>query len=612
MLAHFPTLLPDELLYSGIARYHLMSGHYTQKQTIHSLFFEDRMVCSTVDLPSHISYLSKQLNNIYTVEQLIFSHTLFPFYSTFLTVEKAQHIFSLMSEGSPWGEVHISLGLAACSVKRPKYLKYCMGCITEDIACYNEPFWHRSHQLPGVYFCPIHKVELTESTIYSPTRNHKFEYVPLVRIETQGSNLAVNPNWKSHLLLIAEYSSELLVKENGYSDFTKNYKAYLVEKGYITIRGRIRFKQLISDFYDFFSNGLLEYLNCEINLKSDDTWFHKVIRGTKGGIHPLRHILLHIFLEIKIIEKQTKEMDFPFGEGPWPCLNKAAEHFMNNTINECKVTRDFKSGLPVGTFKCSCGFKYSRKGPDMSTEDRYRIGRIKCFGDVWMKKLNEVNQQDLSLRSKAKLLGVDPMTVKRYTGQKKVISKEQESQENQDEKEHRRERFLISLKEAEEKKKSVRQLNSKDYMWLYRLDRKWLEEIMHQREKIQKSGSIVVDWPERDKAVLDEVKKSYKFLVDEKKPKRITISELSRCMTGSLGDFLHNCLNKLPQTKEYLELVLESTEQFQIRRLEWAAERLEKETINIQGWQLLKLAGLNKPLKPQVELKYKEIIKYYV
>lgn len=580
-----------------------MSGNYAQKQTVHSLF-EGRMVCATVDLPAHIKYLSKQLNNIYTVDQLISNHTLYPYYTTFLSKQRAEKIQILMSEGSPRGEVHFSLGLAASTVYRPKYLRYCKECIKEDTKTYNEPYWHRSHQIPGVYFCPIHKVGLIESTVFSPTREHKFEYVPLSQLEVGQSSLKItNSKWKSHLLLIAECSYEILKNQNKFIDISKGYKAYLNENGYITAGSRIRFKSLIYDFIDFFSIDLLEYLNCKIDLKSDDTWFHKIIRGGSGGTHPLRHILVQIFLRVNISEQKN---NIPFGDGPWPCLNKAAEHFMKNTINECNITRDYKTGFPVGTFRCSCGFEYSRKGPDKSKEDRYKIGRIKSFGSVWMDKLKEYNQKDLSLRAKARLLGVDPITVKKYMNHPITINRDEDKLDNQMEKIKRRERFLISIKETKGNSIPISKLNSRDYLWLYRHDREWLNQNIPQSQNNKKKGDVV-DWQARDNKVLDEVKNAFYLLQNESKPKKISISELSRNMDDNLGDFLHNCLNKLPRTKDYINSIIQTTEQYQIVRLEWAASELQKESFKIKGWELLKLAGLNKPLKEGVALKFQEL-----
>ncbi|HWO75985.1 MAG TPA: TnsD family Tn7-like transposition protein [Bacillus sp. (in: firmicutes)] len=608
MLAFFPTLFPDELLYSGIARYHLMSGSFAQKQSVYNLF-DNKLVCSTADLPTHLKYLCRNLNNLYTAEQLIKNHTLYTYYSKFLTKEKAKHIFLLMNEGSPYGAVHILLGLVSSSVKLPRYLRYCKECITEDTVRYNEPYWHRSHQLPGVYFCPIHKSELIHTNILCSTRDHKFKFVPLIQVKkNQSKKRFVSPNWRDLLIKIAEYSSQMLKNDgNDYTDIFKIYRTYLNKRGYITVRGRVRFKHLISDFCNFFSIDLLALLNCNIEHKNNDTWFHKIVRGENTGSHPLRHVLLHIFLGLKLNQQQFGQLDLPFGQGPWPCLNKAAGHFMKNIISAVYITRDSKSGSPVGTFKCSCGFEYSRKGPDNSMEDRYRIGRIKSFGPVWMKKLNQYNQQDLSLREKGRLLGVDPLTVKKYTNHPLQKYQSIDEQNHQKEKNGRRERYLVSKKEAEDINISKRELNREDYIWVYKHDRKWLEQNKPKSKRVLKK-SVIVDWQERDKVVLNGVNKALKILLNENKPKRITISELSRNMEENIGRFLHRCLNKLPNTREYLKLIVETTEQYQIRRLEWAANELKKESFKIHGWRLLKKAGLNRPLKERVETKYQDLI----
>lgn len=39
-------------------------------------------------------------------------------------------------------------------------MQYCAHCIESDRAVYGEPFWHRSHQLPTVFYCPKHCVLL--------------------------------------------------------------------------------------------------------------------------------------------------------------------------------------------------------------------------------------------------------------------------------------------------------------------------------------------------------------------------------------------------------------------------------------------------------------------
>lgn len=138
----------------------------------------------------------------------------------------------------------------------------------------------------------------------------------------------------------------------------------------------------------------------------------KVLRKT---FHPLRHLLLMQFLDLTLDKVFNDNIEYkPFGEAPWPCLNGGAEHYLQPVIDNLKITYDGKSKKTIGTFTCSCGFVYSRSGPDMNKEDRYKVGRIKIFGPVWEKKLRNLVQQKLSLRQIARELKVDPVTVDRY------------------------------------------------------------------------------------------------------------------------------------------------------------------------------------------------------
>lgn len=64
----------------------------------------------------------------------------------------------------------------------------------------------------------------------------------------------------------------------------------------------------------------------------------------------------------------------------------------------------------IGTFTYSCGFIYARK----HTTDIFEVGRVKAFGEVWMKKLESLEKEKWSIRAMARILGVDSKTIKRY------------------------------------------------------------------------------------------------------------------------------------------------------------------------------------------------------
>ncbi|CUB12447.1 hypothetical protein BN2127_JRS1_04234 [Bacillus cereus] len=51
-----------------------------------------------------------------------------------------------------------------------------------------------------------------------------------------------------------------------------------------------------------------------------------------------------------------------FGEGPYICLNKAAEHYNTRIIKTVEIKK-FKDKIK-GVFECNCGFSYSKLVPD--------------------------------------------------------------------------------------------------------------------------------------------------------------------------------------------------------------------------------------------------------
>jgi len=556
-LAYFPTLYKDELLYSGIARYHRTSGNRTQKQTIFDLFGE-RLVCATTDLPSHIGEMINRISYEYSCNQIINNHTMFPYFSSFMNEARKEDVKQLMEKGASEGVVHAKLGLLASKVKSPAYLRFCLKCYEEELLD-SEPYWHRTHQLPGVVFCDVHNEMLYESNITLTTQEHKFKFTSLVQVNIKDAKIIeVKSNWIETLQLIAKYSIGLLSP----SKLEKpSYKNSLESLGCITFNGRYRFDRLIREVKGYFGEDLLQFLNCDIPLKSSDTWLHKIIRGSEVS-HPLRHVLLQCLFSFHK-EIPISKLEIPFGNGPWPCLNKVADHYKKTVIEKCVITLCSKTKLPVGTFICCCGFEYSRRGPDKNESDRLKIGRIKSFGSIWREKLNELQSSNLSLRAKAAILGVDPGTVKNQSV-----------------------RLVDSVRIKTYKKKS---------------------KIVC--EKKNKQVENRVNWNQRDKTLIKEIQRVIPLIKSIDKPIRLTMASLARAITDKkLKLTLRNSLDKLPNTKKYIKKCVETKEQFQIRRLLWAAEQLKNSEYKIAGWRLMRYAGLNQPLKGEVRKNYLRII----
>ncbi|MEO3946740.1 TnsD family Tn7-like transposition protein [Gorillibacterium sp. CAU 1737] len=570
MLAYFPTLYKDELLYSSIARYHVVSGNKTQRQTIEDLF-GNRSVCATADLPSHLTCLSNNLNGQYTADQIIKNHTLLPYYTSFMKQNKIHQVQSLMEAGNKQGEVHASLGLLASSIKLPVKLRFCSECFKSDSEIC-EPYWHRCHQLPGVFICPLHRSILKISRVEYSTLHHKFSFVPLaMHGESDYTEPDIDANWLDHLAFIAVQSNLLLQSQSKSKEKTASYRMVLPKERYQTIGGRVRFNRLIQDFRNIYTDKLLEYLDCGIDSNSTDTWLHKIIRHQEEIMHPLRHLLILGFFEKSVGSFFVTPHNHPFGNGPWPCLNKAADHYNQSVVEKCAVTHCSTTSKPVGTFQCSCGFVYSRRGPDTCDEDRNRIGRIKAFGPVWYDQLRCLNKTSTSLRQKAKILGVDPGTVKNQTEHldtNKAILNQVRSQSQ-----------AIRSRKINKKGCSLTKVNRK------------------------------VDWDQRDEILYIAVVKAVEQMKQLPYPQRISLASIARHTdSGNLKHKLMKNLNKLPKTNEFVKTHVDSTETYQIRRLTWAASELNETEGKVLGWRLLKLAGLNHPLRKEVNVKYLELL----
>lgn len=84
MLAYFPAIYPDELLYSVLARYHLHMGMPHVSSTLESLF-GNRKVIAAFDLPGNLQALAERIpsDRKLSAEKMIDELTLYPYFSAF-------------------------------------------------------------------------------------------------------------------------------------------------------------------------------------------------------------------------------------------------------------------------------------------------------------------------------------------------------------------------------------------------------------------------------------------------------------------------------------------------------------------------------------------------
>lgn len=590
MLPFFTEPYPDELIYSAIARYHFYSGNLDCKDTLEEVF-QSRTVIPSLEIGSHFANLVTQIGTNYSVEKLLSEHTIYPYYAPLLTSMRQQQIMRDV-KGDGKG-LYARLGMVAGSICKKDGLYYCSQCANNDIERFGEPYIHREHQLQGINVCAHHSLHLKKYPI-DFTMSSRIEFIRfeqkkmdlsvLQGVQEKYSDLEVQLARMAYKLLkvnISKFSREKIVNK---------YRALLRERGYITTANHVRQQDLHKDFLRKIPNDFLEKYESFLDTDDEYNWLKVLTRNINRHVHPIRHLYFLCFLEQDVerfLEEVTEDQG-SFGSGPWPCLNKAANHYKRLVIEKVTVTRDYKSNAPIGTFECSCGFVYARKGPDQFTDDLYHIGRIKVFGNLWKAKLIELEAEQIySIRALAKMMGVDSKTIKKY-----LQSDEDNSSVDRtpSQLELHRQTVLNGINShPDHSRTAIRKLFPKEYMYLYRYDKAWLlERLPNKKAPIQSKGNT--DWYVRDLEYMSKMKALHKELISLEKPVRITKSLIGKRL-GIVAN-LENHLDKLSLTATYLNKICESVQAFQIRRCCKIIDRMIKNEEPVLLWKVQRLGGV--------------------
>ncbi|OZI11274.1 transposase [Bacillaceae bacterium SAS-127] len=608
MLPFFTNPYPDELLYSAIARYHFYSGNLDYKDTLEELF-DNRSVIPSVEIGSHFSVLAAKLGLHYSNEKLLAKHTIYPYYSSFLDKDRQQEILNDVQELGQ--ALYTRLGTVAGSICRKKGLYYCAECARLDIEKYGDPYIHREHQLQGIDYCPHHELQLKK---YPITKDSRIAYIRFEEKYMNFSPLYKVDSYKDISIQLAKQAYKLLqlsLHSLCREEIRLKYRALLRERNLVTASNHVRQEELYRAINSYFPQGFLEKYESSINQEDEYNWLKIITRNTKRHVHPFRHLLLLHFLEQDINDfVEVASDNGPFGSGPYPCLNRAATHYKELMIPSVEVTCDFKSKAPIGTFHCSCGFVYARKGPDTFLSDKYKIGRVKVFGEVWKERLQELLKQNLSTRSIARTLGVDSKTVKKYS--KEGIDKQLVENDNQLIVQYKKEFAQGVCKHSSLTRTEIRTKYPKQYAYLYRHDKEWLMATLPANKKRSPAVNHV-NWEKRDKEYVVKIKDLHLKLLSLEKPVHITKTLLGKKLNILAN--LERHLNKLPNTQQLLNDITETVQQFQIRRCYKVIDETMENNAVVLLWKVQKIAAIKShhfhEIKPILEryIKNKQDVK---
>ena len=372
-LAYFPEALPEELLYSLLARYRRHVGLPATRQVDVQLHGQVKQH-PTLALPIHLAAVAARIpeGRGLTVSRLIDRHTLFPYFAALRTPE-AQLAAARGMAGDD-AKVHTRLGVGH-SLPLPRRLRFCPECLGLMAADHGELYWRRDHQLPSVLVCPTHRCDLRESAVeVGPGTRTLTAAMPATCADDAPPVLPqVSAAARDGLHAIALDAVDLLQYRRplgvGREEVRGSYVAAMGSKGLVLADDRIDWLRLREA-----ATASLAYLRpIWPGLFDQDgacgLWLKHVSYRERHNQDPVLHLL-----GWRVIASLP---DAPalFGTGPWPCVGPGTDHMGEATIAHVALRRD--EGRAVGRFECPCGHGYTRTvrpGGPVSTPRPYLHG----------------------------------------------------------------------------------------------------------------------------------------------------------------------------------------------------------------------------------------------
>lgn len=561
----FPTPYPDELLYSILARYCKRSGNINNIHNIEDLFGTRNGIVS-VEMPSKLDALIENMpvNTKYTADYFIYNHTLFPFYAAFIPPKRAKNIINEMKSGD--GSVsYMQSGVVASSVSLNRYFRFCPKCIKEDIQDFGEPYWHRTHQIAGIFICLKHKESLLNSTVTLRGVNRQEIVAPNMENCRVDRERIYKDELIEKMLWTAEDVETLLGNRYPFKEpewFKSQFRIKLIEKEYARMNNFVYQKRLKEDFQGFYGEEYLELVQSSVSFNKR-CWLTDLIRDDNRNTYALRYLLLARFLGMSIDDLFNKQYKITKGDN--------------------------------GEF----------------------VSSIDAYQRLWDEKVKELANEGLAINVIAKELQSTPRTIRRalkrmgipeFKGCNKKSNHRYRQNKNSKSFKEKRDKvrtewLYLHSKYPSKSSNQIRGLNDALYSWLYRNDRTWLKS--HYRV-IENKTFNVANWEKRDVELLSEVKKVVADM-QKGKPQRITWSSIGGRL-GIRGWFL-KCKHKLVQTKEYVDSVVEDIQDFQVRKIKWAIEELERQGEFITKWKVVEKSGVKPKYMADISEEIQEILK---
>lgn len=280
-MLHLPNVLPDELLFSRIIRY-LMISNLPASKLLSAVYGYPR-ACIHPYITAGLSNLAKISGE--NVEVLVYQQTLAPLYLRCLPAHSLEIYTALLSTDNY--KATRSCQLSCVREREALSLKFCPHCVESDINNFGVSYWHRSHQISGIEACAKHQRWLVHEELPSRIRTN----IGLPSIVNY-SGISTELSFE-----LANYAKKILSLRQDDSIPVGNeyYKKRLHELGYVTKDGRCRRRLLSTNFYNYFKRLRYPSNNLLPQAEDDYKYLSGLLRQNVSQ-QPFKHILFSFWL----------------------------------------------------------------------------------------------------------------------------------------------------------------------------------------------------------------------------------------------------------------------------------------------------------------------------
>ncbi|WP_376785466.1 TnsD family Tn7-like transposition protein [Stutzerimonas kunmingensis] len=532
-LHFFPTPFHDETLHSIFSRYARLDGLGTTRGGF-PVDLRRMGFSGNVPFPCHLSDLVDMLpvGTELSVPVLIGRHTLLPYYQPFLTEHQLRTAFAQMSGGNGHA-LELRLGVIASRLESTSRIRFCPTCVDQDRENLGVAYWHRVHQLPGVWICPHHTTLLKALDHRRFSRCRKRIQLPEDdEVQSTTLDLDIRDEHYTTLLEISQMSWEVLQANNPPCPAWQVRSALLdgaKALGLASTSGRLHLGALAAHMESFFQRlpnfGEFSILQARA-VGIPEQWVTKTLRKPRRTRHPLKLLVMASAMKVDLPSFIQKREEALRGSG---------EH------ERAGVAQVISRVFPI---------------------EKLVLNVAAQPQDLWAMVMQGFSADEMSASLGVSLASVY-RAIRAHSDGSAIWQRARYARDLA----QRRERFVSQYT-------SHLSHECSDYVWLHRHDRAWLSahlQLVGHHRCDQKDDRPL---SELDASLAGQVVVCARALrVVPGKPIHITKSRIAREL--DVVSRFEKQLGRLPLCSAALVAACESTGEFRRRRLLWAMQQLE-------------------------------------